>query len=179
MSGLIRNIGSFKNCIWLNGNIKTEVNSPSSHNCMQQHRMRSYNSLFRMAETPGTNPSIFWQLRQCRAFASCNYIVASSFIHSILRGKKKGSTAWIWVLRFSCWWKSSWTGSVRCLWFWLSQSLTVLALDPHPVHSELFASVHLQPSVHKVLHLLQPCLSEHVMELIWNEMRRNFSFSTS
>lgn len=44
--------------------------------------------------------------------------------------------------------------------------LVILALDPHPVHGELFASVHLQPSVHEVLPLFEPGLGKQAVKLI-------------
>lgn len=61
----------------------------------------------------------------------------------------------------------------------LSWSLAVLALDPHSVHGQLFSSVHLQPSVHKILHFLKPCCSEELMELVWSKQKIFTQYNTT
>lgn len=131
------------------------------------------------------SPSTLWQLRWCEAFAALNYPAMSPLSQSqqsfsvpyILRKQPappgfkplvsvvvKGQTRRV----LSC-------VLVRRL-MRLSESFAVLALDPHPVHGELFASIHLQPSVHKVLHFLKPRLREHLMQLIWNKKKHINTF---
>lgn len=57
------------------------------------------------------------------------------------------------------------SNSVLCLRR-LHWSPAVLALDPHPVHGQLFPPVHLEASVDEVLHFHKTSLCEQVMKLV-------------
>lgn len=60
----------------------------------------------------------------------------------------------------------SWSSGLG-LFFSSREGFTILALDPDPIHGQLFPSVNLKSSIHQVLDFLQASRCEQLIQFSW------------